>query len=96
MSKYYIGAFFSFLLVLSGTACGQNPQSDSKTKPANSMNNCQPLETSAPNAEEQKPTFPEQTRACGVRNENRLRSCGRGKRFEQTLGGQSLCRTAIF
>ena len=66
MSKYYIGAFFSFLLVLSGTACGQNPQSDSKTKPANSMNNCQPLETSEPNAEEQKPTFPEQTRACGV------------------------------
>ena len=66
MSKYYIGAFFSFLLVLSGTACGQNPQSDSKTKPATSTNNCQPLETSEPNAEEQKPTFPEQTRACGV------------------------------
>ena len=38
----------------------------SKTKPATSTNNCQPLETKAPNAEEQKPTFPEQTRACGV------------------------------
>ena len=66
MNKYYIGAFFTFFLILSGTACGQSKPNDSKTISANSTTTCQPLEISEPNAEEQKPTFPEQTRACGV------------------------------
>lgn len=66
MNKYYIGAFFTFFMFLSGTACAQNKPNDSKTKSANSAASCQPLETGEPNAEEQKPSFPEQTRACGV------------------------------
>lgn len=63
MNKFYTGLFFILLLIFSGTACGQN---SSKTKQVNTNKDCQPLETREPNAEEQKPTFPEQTRACGV------------------------------
>lgn len=66
MNKYYIGAFFTFFLFLSVTACAQSKPNDSKTKSADSTTKCQPLETGEPNAEEQKPSFPEQTRACGV------------------------------
>lgn len=64
MNRYYAGLFS--ILIFSGVACGQNTQSDTKTKMVNSTANCKSLETGEPNAEEQKPSFPEQTRACGV------------------------------
>lgn len=67
MYKFQATLLFVLLLLFSVTACGQTNRSvDSKTKESVSNENCKPLETREPNAEEQKPTFPEQTRACGV------------------------------
>lgn len=64
---------FALLLAVSflafSTACGQNGTASSKknnSRAAKSGADCRPLETREPNAEEQKPSFPQQTRACGV------------------------------
>lgn len=71
MKRYNAGIYFIFLLIFSITACGQQTRKVAENQApnssaANSTANCKPLETEAPNAEEQKPTFPEQTRACSV------------------------------
>jgi glucose/arabinose dehydrogenase len=65
MKKNYFASLLLIPLTFAVTACGQS-QLVSSTERSNSTNECQPLETRQPNAEEQKPTFPEQTRACGV------------------------------
>lgn len=66
MKRFYFASMFSFLMILTGTACAQNAPPDKVAKPASDKTGCQPLETRKPNAGEQKRTFPEQTRACGV------------------------------
>lgn len=67
MKKFQIGLFFVFSLIFSSAACAQNsPTTGSTAKTPNSPNGCQPLETREPSAPEQKPTFPGQTRVCGV------------------------------
>lgn len=55
------------LLTIVGAACAQNPREAAKT-PASSQR-CAPLETRTANAPEQKPAFPEQTRACAVKSD---------------------------
>jgi aldose sugar dehydrogenase len=59
MKKKQIALILAILLIAAGAACGQN-----KT-PASQCG----LETRTPNAPEQKPAFPEQTRACAVKSE---------------------------
>lgn len=49
------------LLSFAGAACAQK-----QTGASEKNSGCQPLETRAPNAPEQKPAFPGQTRACAV------------------------------
>ncbi len=67
MKNIQIALISIFLLISFGTACGQNSSAvDSKTATADSNSDCRPLQTREPNAGEQEPTFPEQTRACGV------------------------------
>lgn len=48
------------------TACGQNRKANAEDIKVKTASGCKPLETREPNAKEQKRTFPEQTRACGV------------------------------
>jgi glucose/arabinose dehydrogenase len=63
-------AFISFVLLASGAACGRpggepaHATSAPGDQPAPSA--CTPLETRPPNAPDQRPAFPGQTRACGV------------------------------
>lgn len=57
-------------LVFVGGACAQQNTQTAQSSPNQAGNNssqCQPVETGQPNAEEQKPAFPGQTRACGVK-----------------------------
>ncbi|NDK57428.1 PQQ-dependent sugar dehydrogenase [Pontibacter fetidus] len=70
----------AILLALAVTACNQaatTTENSTETEtttyttaapPSNpaAQTDCQPLETREPNSPEQKPTFPEQTRACGI------------------------------
>lgn len=60
---------YLFILVAALTfvsaACGQNKNA----KGENSSQQCEPLETRSPNASEQKPAFPEQTRACAAKSD---------------------------
>lgn len=60
---------YLFILVAALTfvsaACGQNKNA----KGANSSQQCEPLETRSPNASEQRPAFPEQTRACAAKSD---------------------------
>jgi len=55
--------------ILAGTACGQRPAAEqtSAADQKTAAGQCTPLETRAPNAAEQKPSFAGQTRACGVK-----------------------------
>src|SRR5688572_19401882 len=72
----------AILLALAGTACNQSTTttdestetetttettapSDTASAPT-AQSDCQPLETREANSPDQKPTFPEQTRACGI------------------------------
>ncbi len=51
-----------------GTACAQNaPDAAKIAAPTSNTAACQPLETHAANAPEQKPAFPGQTRGCAVK-----------------------------
>ncbi|MGI8541991.1 MAG: PQQ-dependent sugar dehydrogenase [Aridibacter sp.] len=60
--------FLILLVTTTGTACGQNRSANSENLKSNLKDDCQPIETRQPNAEEQKPTFPQQTRACEVKS----------------------------
>lgn len=64
MSKINNALFLIFLLAVVSIACGQDQRGASNRTQTNT--GCKPLETKPPNAEEQKPTFPNQTRACAV------------------------------
>lgn len=55
MKNFQLGLFFTILLTGANFACGQN-------------SDCVLLETSSPNASQQKPAFPDQTRACGIKS----------------------------
>lgn len=68
MNKINFLLLLTFLALGINTACGQqNRKADTKKAQMNSDGKCQPIETREPNAEEQKPTFPGQTRACEVK-----------------------------
>jgi glucose/arabinose dehydrogenase len=77
MKKLQITFILTLFLTVVSTACAQNKRKDAKPEakqpaPANStaqQQQCTPLETAKPNAAEQKPTFPGQTRACAVKTE---------------------------
>ncbi len=62
----------ALILTIVSSACAQNSDKKSETAPsANpaSSQKCAPLETATANAPEQKPAFPEQTRACEAKSE---------------------------
>lgn len=59
------------LLTFAVTACGQNTRTNS-TAQSNSKIGCKPIETRPPNAENQSPTFPAQTRACSVESKTKF------------------------
>jgi aldose sugar dehydrogenase len=61
MYKIHTAALLFFLTVFGGATSAQKPSSESKT-------DCIPIETKQPNAEDQKPSFPQQTRACEVKS----------------------------
>src|ERR1044072_9090454 len=77
MSKKQLSVVLAILLMIVVMACAQNRrEAADKTSASNadgaqssSQSRCTPLETRRPNAPEQKPTFPEQTRACGVKSD---------------------------
>lgn len=50
-----------------GSACAQSPKVYPVNNQVDTVSDCRPIKTGEPNAEEQKPTFPEQTRACEVK-----------------------------
>lgn len=67
MKSIKFAALFIFLLIFAGLIW--NYSDFAKTAEQGIFNqNCKPIETGKPNAEEQKPTFPEQTRACEVKS----------------------------
>ncbi|NNF00125.1 MAG: PQQ-dependent sugar dehydrogenase [Pyrinomonadaceae bacterium] len=59
------------LLVFTNAVCAQNQSVGSKTKAAPDSD-CKPIETGEPNAEEQKPSFPGQTRACEAKSKTAI------------------------
>ena len=69
MKKNLTAFVFAVLLSAVGAACAQNTPkpSNSHTTVDDKGQACAPVETGAPNAEGQKPAFPEQTRACEVK-----------------------------
>ena len=73
MKKNQIALVLTVLLMVAGAACAQNGREAAKTSAStsastNSSSSCAPLETRTANAPEQKPAFPEQTRACAVKS----------------------------
>src|SRR5829696_4234366 len=74
MRRERITLALTLLLTAAGPACAQNtrepaqPSAPAAAPPAASSP-CAPLETRAPNAAQQKPAFPGQTRACGVKSD---------------------------
>jgi len=73
MKKIQTAFVTAFMLAAAGTACAQGGRDAAKpTTPAApspaSTSQCSPLETRTANAPEQKPAFPGQTRACGVKS----------------------------
>jgi aldose sugar dehydrogenase len=61
MCKIYAATLLFFLTAFAGITSAQKQSSELKTV-------CNPIETKQPNAEGQKPTFPQQTRACEVKS----------------------------
>jgi aldose sugar dehydrogenase len=53
------------LVTACGVACGQNDRGRANTRPGSAAG-CQAVNLGSPDAPEQKPTFPQQTRACAV------------------------------
>ncbi len=73
MKKSQTALLMAIVLMAAGTACAQGGRDAAKTSapaaaPATSTSPCTPLETRTANAPEQKPAFPEQTRACAVKS----------------------------
>ena len=74
MYKIYLATLLIILTTFIVTACGQTirPEGDSGEPSPTVGKNCKPIETRQPNAEKQKPTFPEQTRACEVKSKTTI------------------------
>src|SRR5215207_4161906 len=73
MNKSQTGFVMAMVLAAAGAACAQGGREAGKTPAppaaqATSTSPCAPLETRTANAPEQKPAFPGQTRACGVKS----------------------------
>ena len=67
--KVQIAIILAVTLLLADSACAQKPAPKAEQKPGQpAAQQCQPVETAAANAPEQKPAFPGQTRVCGVRS----------------------------
>lgn len=72
MKKNQITLIAIFMLIAVSSACGQSVREAGKNStaasptPGASKSSCEPLETRTPNAPDQKPAFPGQTRACAV------------------------------
>ncbi len=72
MGKLKFTIILSAILTFTSAACAQNTNKQTETsasKNPSSQQNCSPLQTAPPNAAGQKPAFPEQTRACGVKTD---------------------------
>lgn len=69
MKKTRIVIVLTVILMNISVACAQNKQEAGKTSTVASSSTCAPLETGTANAPEQKPAFPGQTRACGVKSD---------------------------
>ena len=75
MKKNKIVFILTILMMAAGAACAQNTHKSDKTNvstadsPALNSLQCTPVETRTPNAPEQKPAFPGQTRACAVKSD---------------------------
>ena len=73
MKKSQTAFAMAMVLMAAGTACAQGGSDAAKTSAPTgatktSASQCAPLETRTANASEQKPAFPGQTRACGVKS----------------------------
>src|ERR687894_298235 len=73
MKKFRTAFVTALMLAAAGTACAQGgPDAAKPQTPAapaqTSTSRCSPLETRTANAPEQRPAFPGQTRACGVKS----------------------------
>ena len=66
MKTFDFGLIVFLSLIFAQTACGAEISSSAPETPFIDDGECRPLETRQPNAKEQKRSFPEQTRACGV------------------------------
>ena len=74
MKKNHIAFVLTFFLMAAGAACAQNGREAAKTSASapnspSQNSQCAPIETRTPNAPEQKPTFPGQTRVCAVKSD---------------------------
>jgi glucose/arabinose dehydrogenase len=72
MKRNLIGLALTLLLTTAGPACAQSTRGPAKPSAPPAAPNasgppCAPLETREPNAAKQRPAFPGQTRACGVK-----------------------------
>jgi len=68
MKKIQITFILTVFLSSAGWICAQKTSDSTKTS-ASSTSQCAPLETAAANANEQKPAFAGQTRACAVKSD---------------------------
>src|SRR5215203_5939183 len=69
MRRERITLALTLLLTAAGPACAQNTREPAKPSAPAAGSPCAPLETREPNAAQQKPAFPGQTRACGVKSD---------------------------
>src|SRR5215212_7177178 len=70
MRRERITLALTLLLTAAGPACAQNTREPAKpSAPPAAGSPCAPLETREPNAAKQRPAFPGQTRACGVKSD---------------------------
>ena len=85
MTKNQIGGALIFLLLATGPACGQNAREAGRpaAQSPSSGSTCAPLDTRAANAPHQKPAFPGQTRACGVKSDVAFEVTVRAKGLER-------------
>jgi glucose/arabinose dehydrogenase len=84
MTTNRIGFALTLLLLAAGPACAQTTREPAKTSASQASGSpCAPLETREANAPHQKPAFPGQTRACGVKS---------GVAFEVTVLAKGLER----
>ncbi len=72
MKKTQIALILMTMMIAVVSACAQSTQKKTESKSSNKNSNCKPIETRSPNAAEQKPTFPEQTRACESKTKTEL------------------------